>query len=499
MSGQPNVLLIITDQWRGDCLSIAGHPVVHTPYLDTLAARGARFTRAYSACPTCIAARAALFTGMNQASHGRIGHLDGVPWNYPVTLAGEFTKNGYQTQAIGKMHVYPERSQVGFQNVILHDGFFNYPRFGHHNYDEMDDYIPWLRLRAGADADYFSHGVHCNSYVARPWDREENLHPTNWLTQQAVEFVHRRDPRKPFFLYLSYHRPHPPYDPPGWALEQYLQTDMPPVPVGNWEEMLQPFAAPFSHETPVGPIPPHLLKRARAGYYGHMTHIDYQLDRVFFTLKEYDQLDNTFICFVSDHGEMMGDHTMFRKAYPYDGSARVPLIFAGPRGSSILPNRSYDQVVELRDLMPTLLDCAGLPIPDTVQGKSFLSIMEGKPEAWREFLHGEHVVFGQSIQWLTNGKEKYIWWSANGREQFFDLAADPHEKNDMTLTGMAPERLTLWRQRLVEQLRGREEGFVNDGQLVTGRPVHPILAHLRAEAGMNETDRSNWHNRGAVL
>ena len=92
MPEQPNILLIITDQWRGDCLSIAGHPVVHTPYLDTLALRGARFSQAYSACPTCIAARAALFTGMNQESHGRVGHLDGVPWNYPVTLAGEFTR-----------------------------------------------------------------------------------------------------------------------------------------------------------------------------------------------------------------------------------------------------------------------------------------------------------------------------------------------------------------------------------------------------------------------
>ena len=128
MPDRPNVVLIMVDQWRGDCLSIDGHPVVQTPYLDQLALEGARFARAYSATPTCIPARAALFTGLTQRSHGRVGYQDGVPWDYAITLAGEFTRHGYQTQAVGKMHVYPERSQMGFQNVILHDGYLHYAR-----------------------------------------------------------------------------------------------------------------------------------------------------------------------------------------------------------------------------------------------------------------------------------------------------------------------------------------------------------------------------------
>lgn len=499
MGEKPNVLLIMVDQWRGDCLSIDDHPVVHTPYLDTLALQGARFNRAYTATPTCIPARASLYTGTKQTTHGRVGYLDGVPWDYPVTMAGEFTRHGYQTQAIGKMHVYPERSQVGFQNVILHDGFINHPRAYHHNYDLIDDYIPWLRERYRADTDFFGHGVHCNSIVARPWDKPEDLHPTNFIAEQAVGFIKKRDPRKPFFLYLSFHRPHPPYDPPDWAFEEYMELDMPDVPVGNWTEHWEAYANPKSHDCPVGELPAHLHKRARSGYYGHMSHIDQQINRVVWTLKEYGLLDNTYICFVSDHGEMMGDHHMFRKGYPYEGSARVPLILVGPKGSKIVANQKHSPVIELRDIMPTLLECAGLPIPESVEGRSFLPYAEGRDvEEWREYLHGEHIVFGQSVQWLTNGQEKYVWLSGSGAEQLFNLDDDPDELNDLVLTGGAGERLEIWRSRLINELENREEGFVQGGQLVAGQPVHPCLSHLREQAGLDKDAHGDWHNRGVI-
>ena len=143
-TNRPNVLLICVDQWRRDCLGIAGHPVVETPYLDELALKGARFTRAYSATPTCIPARASLLTGLNQHHTGRIGYRDGVPWDYPVTVASEFTRHGYQTEAIGKLHVYPERSQMGFQHVVLHDGFLHFQRQDGRSHERLEDYLPWL-------------------------------------------------------------------------------------------------------------------------------------------------------------------------------------------------------------------------------------------------------------------------------------------------------------------------------------------------------------------
>src|SRR5512145_1225079 len=156
-TSQPNIVLIMADQWRGDCLGVAHHPVVQTPYLDQLAMRGARFEHAYSATPSCIPARAALFTGLTQRSHKRVGYQDGVPWDYTVTLAGEFTQHGYQTEAIGKMHVYPERSQLGFQHVILHDGSLRYAR-RNNPIERIDDYVPWLRRELGREADDLDHG-----------------------------------------------------------------------------------------------------------------------------------------------------------------------------------------------------------------------------------------------------------------------------------------------------------------------------------------------------
>lgn len=474
---RPNVVLICVDQWRGDCLGVDGHPVVQTPYLNELALRGARFSRAYSATPVCVPARAALFTGLSQRTHGRVGYRDGVPWDYETTLAGEFTRHGYQTQAVGKMHVYPERSQLGFQNVILHDGFLHFARAKPRGYALVDDYTPWLRQRLGHDADYFDHGVDCNSYVARPWDKAEELHPTNFVAAQSIDFLRRRDPRKPFFLYMSFHRPHPPYDPPGWAFEQYLDEDMPAPPVGDWVELLSPWADPHRPDCLVGAVPPSVLRRARAGYYGHMTHIDHQIHRFMETLGDYGLAANTWICFVSDHGEMMGDHHLWRKGYPYEGSARVPLILAGPRSAALRPGSVAPHLAELRDVMPTLLDCAGLPVPATVEGRSLLPAARGEATPVRPHLHGEMPLFGQSLQWVTDGREKYVWWSGTGHEQLFDVEADPQERHDLAAAAERPDRLAHWRHTLAMELEGREEGFVQDDRLVPGRPVKALLEH----------------------
>jgi len=479
----PNIVLIMVDQWRGDCLSVDGHPTVHTPYLDLLAMRGAHFRRAYAATPTCIAARAGLFTGLRPMSHGRVGYQDGVPWNYDLTLAGEFTRLGYQTQAIGKMHVYPERSQVGFQNVILHDGYLHYAR-RHNPLEMIDDYIPWLRDQIGREADYFDHGINCNSIVARPWDKAEYLHPTNFVTSQGIAFLRRRDPRKPFFLFLSYHRPHPPYDPPEWAFEQYLNQEMAPPPVGDWNDKLATYESPGNPEAFVDKsVPPQVLQRARAGYYGHMTHIDHQINRFVESLVDQDLRENTIIVFTSDHGEMLGDHGMYRKGYAFEGSARIPLIIYCPPGLglNIEPGSIYNNPVELRDIFPTLLDCARLPIPKTIEGRSMLPVMQGKVNTTRKHLHGEHVIFGQSMHWMTDGHEKYVWFSGTGEELLFNLDIDPQELHN--LIGEPDQTLVLsrWRARLIEELRGRPEGFTDGDRLIPGQPVAPTLPHILGE------------------
>src|SRR5579875_2576902 len=198
---------------RGDCLSVLNHPVVQTPNLDSLARKGVLFKQTYSATPVCIPARAAIMTGLTQRSHGRVGYQDNVPWNYEVMLPGEFAKAGYHTQCIGKLHVYPSRSLCGFHNVLLHDGWMHYRNkktVAREHWDTVDDYTVWLRQQAGSEVDVMTPGLHWNSSTtARPWHLREELHPTNWVVTQSIDFLRRRDPLKPFFLWMSFVSPHP--------------------------------------------------------------------------------------------------------------------------------------------------------------------------------------------------------------------------------------------------------------------------------------------------
>lgn len=484
---RPNIVLVCVDQMRGDALSAAGHPVIRTPHLDELASQGTRFSRAYSATPSCVPARAGLFTGQSHERHGRSGYRDGVPFSkvHPVTMQGVLRDNGYQTQAIGKMHVFPERARCGFDDVILHDGFLHFGRkYGHGHLDAHDDHLRWLRRQPGVEAraDHFIDGVGCNSMVAIPWSREERLHPTNWAVTEAIDWLDRRDPDVPFFLYLSFHRPHAPFNPPQWAFDMY--HDKPPVepPVGDWIDDFSEFRRDDHHQTVMGKLRPDEHHRAVSGYYGNISHIDLQLNRFFEALLDHEIAEDTAIVFVSDHGDMMGDHDMYRKSVGFEGSAHVPLIikpasrFApdAPKGAVV------DEVTELRDVMPTVLAMAGVEIPETVDGLSLLPHAQGAHEGrWRDHIHGEHVHFGQSLHWVTDGRRKYLWASGSGVEQFFDLEADPHELHNLVRDPERADEVEHWRSLLIDDLTGREEGYVSDGALVTGRPAQTEQSWVR--------------------
>ena len=471
---QPNILLVVVDQWRWDCLGAAGHAIVQTPHLDTLAADGARFTRAYTAVPSCIAARAALMTGLHQRHHGRVGYRDGVPWTYPVTLGSVFTQAGYHTQVVGKMHVYPARNLLGFHNVVLHDGYLHWNRHRAPNLVADDDYLPDLRRRHGVDADYIDSGIGCNGYAVTPWPYDPLLHPTAWVTTQSIDFLRRRDTTKSFFLMASYHRPHPPLDPPQAYLDIYRDVSLPPVPRGDWVGGIGlPHISQRGHfnDSPKA-LDAAQIDRARRAYYAQCTFIDHQFNRLIMALIEHGVYQNTAIVFVSDHGDMLYDHDLEAKSVPYQGSAGVPLLIKPPPSFGMNGRRVVDAPVELRDLLPTLCDLANVPIPGSVDGHSLMPFVRGEQPVWREYLHGEHEAGRWSNQWLTDGRMKYAWYSQTGREQLFDLVADPTECHD--LAAEQPDTLALWRGRLIHELDGREEDYVHDGQLVT-RPAQSTL------------------------
>ncbi len=479
--GKPNIVLIMTDQLRGDCLGYAGHPDVKTPYLDTLASKGIVFDRAYSACPSCIAARAAIHTGMEQSHHGRVGYEDGIPWNYGHTLAGELSQAGYYTQCVGKMHVHPLRNYLGFHNVDLHDGYLHSARYSSVPYSESqfvaDDYFYFLRQELGISADVTDTGIDCNSFLARPWMHEEKYHPTNWVTERSLDFLRRRDPRQPFFLMASYLRPHPPFDAPQHYFGLYSGKDLRPPFIGTWESDICLHRDGRIFDSKTGPADPELIRQAQIGYYACITHLDHQIGRLIMALIEHEIYEDTVILFTSDHGEELCDHHMFRKSRPYEGSCHIPLILSA--GNNALPDMKRGSVchsiAELRDIMPTVLDIAGTDVPASVDGSSLLPLSEDPNRQVRPWLHGEHSYGEFSNHWIVTEHDKYIWHSMTGQEQYFDLAGDPHELTDLISEEAYNERVSKLRHCLIQSLADRPEGFTDGTRLIAGTPYPPTL------------------------
>lgn len=468
-----NILLIMTDQMRGDCLGAAGHPDVKTPYLDTLAARGVRYTNAYTAVPSCIAARCALHTGRSQRSHGRVGYQDKVPWQYAHTMAGELAAAGYYAQCVGKMHVHPLRNLMGFHHIELHDGWLGSYRQAGDPYCEnqkvADDYYHWLKTELGADADTTDTGIDANSFVARPWPYEERLHPTNWVTSRSIDFLRRRDRDKPFFLMASYVRPHPPFDAPQCFFDLYRDQALTPPVIGDWADETRLATLGRIYDADTGPVDAELMRQAQIGYYACISHLDHQIGRLLIAMQEDGCYGDTTILFCADHGELLGDHHTYRKTRPHQGSIHIPMLIANEPRLQGRANTTDERLVELRDVMPTFLDMAHAPIPQDVEGLSMLG------EAQRDYLHGEHSGGDLGNQYIVTQRDKYCWFTQSGAEQYFILSADPQELHNAIDDPACQARIAQLRALLIAELTGREEGYTDGKALIPGRPERSVL------------------------
>jgi arylsulfatase len=459
---RPNLILITTDQQRGDCLGCDGHPCLETPYLDEMAEQGVHFATAYTSVPSCTPARSGILSGMDQWNHGRLTMAGGDALEFPATMPGELAKAGYHTQAVGKMHFGPQRRLYGFHNMVLDESSRRIGNF-------VSDYHEWFDENKEGPYGYRDHSIDWNSWMGRPSHLPEHLHPTWWTANEGVKFIKHRDPTKPFFMWLSFARPHSPYDPPQTYYDMYINNEnVPKAAVGDWcEEFDNKTAntnAPFTHRTD------EEVHRGRAAYYGNITFIDHQIGRFLYEFRHFDpeNFANSFIIFTSDHGDMMGDHYHWRKTYAYEGSARIPFIVKYPSGWKVERNVKSDKPIELRDIMPTMLDAAGVSIPESVDGESLLNITRGRDD-WREFVQGEHTgcyTMEQGMQYVTDGKEKYIWFHHTGKELFFDLQDDPLECHDLSKDPDALSQIQTWRQRLAKINEDRGDPRGQDGELV---------------------------------
>lgn len=463
---KPNILLLVADQFRGDCLGCAGNEVIETPYLDELASQGFLFTSAYSAVPSCIPARSILMTGMNQWHTGVLGMGPGMgkmPSNFKYTIPGILSANGYHTQGIGKMHFSPQRALNGFHRTEIDES----GRVEEQGF--VSDYREWFERNKPEGYGYRDHSLGWNSWMARPSHLPEWLHSTSWTTDQAISFLGKRDPEKPFFLKVSYNRPHSPYDPPQVYYDMYKDVKMPEPYMGDWAN--QNLDEKESRKTDAwrGRRSRREIQRARACYYASITFVDHQIGKLFYEMKKSGIYDDTVIMFVSDHGDMLGDHNLWRKTYAYEGSSKIPWIVKMPEQYQGETGLRIDKPVELMDVMPTLLDMAGVDIPISCDGKSVFPLIKKEDIPWRRYIHGEHCLCyhrEQEQHYITDGIYKYIWLDNINCRQFFDLKKDPGELYNAINDDTYAEVIRDFEGFLMAELEKRNWGLVLNGKLV---------------------------------
>jgi len=428
---RPNILYMMTDQHRGDCLGCAGNKAIKTPNLDSIAKDGVLFSNAYSSTPSCTPARSGILTGLSPWHHGMIGY-GRVAQKHRFELPGAMREAGYYLFGIGKMHWYPQRKLRGYHGILLDEsGRAQTKGF-------VSDYRQWFKKEA------------------RTADR-------------AVEFIESYERDEPFMLKVSFARPHSPYDPPQRFADTYSVEEMPKPHVGKWAQRYAGHTDPPKPSLWRGDLGVEQAKKARRYYYGSITLIDEQIGRILAALKKRRLYDNTLIIFFSDHGDMLGDHHLWRKTYAYEGSAKVPMLIRWPASMGMEEQRGkkLTKVVELRDVLPTFLDTAGADSPGHLDGKSMLELIRGNTEGWRKFVDLEHSMCYSKEHWcaLTDGKHKYIYYAYDGREELFDLIDDPGEVRDLAGQTRYKDVLERWRGYLVGHLSERGREFVRDGKL----------------------------------
>ncbi|MEG0601617.1 MAG: arylsulfatase [Mucinivorans sp.] len=457
-----NVVLIMADQCRFDFLG-AVNPQIITPALNALCADGVRFANAYSSTPSSTPARAAILTAQSPWHHGLLGYAARIAPSYPHELQKDLAAAGYYMHAVGKMHWTPQRGLRGYNQVELDEsGRAQDSTF-------ISDYHQWFTKAApGVNPD--STGIGWNDHRAAPYALPEELHPTAWTGQRARAALDTRDSLRPFFLKVSFARPHSPYDAPQRYLDMYRGHTMPEPWVAPWAAYYANM--PKTADSPYADYGAQYALNSRLSYAANLTFIDHEIGLLVAELKARGLYENTLIIFTSDHGDMLGDHNHWRKTYPYEGSAHVPMVVKLPQAKRGEQGVVRTELVEMRDIMPTVLDAAGIAVPKGIDGRSMLATVrrgKGKKSTpWRSMIDLEHTacyMAKMSYVALVDQKMKYVWYYEKGTQELFDLQNDKHEM--VNLAPQAQYRATMdqYRAAMAEHLAERGEDWVKDGIL----------------------------------
>lgn len=448
---RPNILLITTDQQRFDTIQALGNRHIYTPHLNWLVDQGITFTRCYSDSPICMAARATIMTGKHGYTTGLVGNTDSIkPMAENATLPGILTQNGYQTRAQGKMHFSPMRANYGFEYMEL----------------PMDYYRE--RNKNTQNGLPKEHGVGENEIepVISTVDETDSL--TYWTVKRSIDFIETRDDTRPFFLWTSFTKPHPPFDPCANYWNLYRDKQLPDPAYGDWSEKLERIPQGYMYPTYMlnnaYRMTDEQMKDIKKAYYACITQIDYTLGLLFSRMRELNLLENTWIIFTTDHGDMMGDHHMGAKSVFLEGSAHIPLIIRPPFGSwEIHPmaGTTCDTIVDLSCILPTVLNIAGIETPEDSDGINLIDSAANP---------GDHRTFygNCSNQFFTvvEGDYKYLWTALGGDELLFNLKNDPGEQHNLTSGSDELDRLEYMREKLKCHIQKYAPDLVKDGHLV---------------------------------
>lgn len=432
---RPNILLIMTDQHRMDAIGAYGNKVIRTPNLDSLAAGGVRFTNCWTQHPVCMPSRASIFTGRYPSSHGVRTNGIRLP-KHEVTLAQALLDSGYQTFGAGKFHFIPH-FPYGTPLPLMET--------------HPEPYYGFREFHLGEDGRSGEQWVWMEKNHPQYHRKPDNqipveLHNSSWVASHTVDFIRRAAKQEaPFFAFASFVDPHHAYNPPSPYREMYDPKDM-PAPVLRPEEREDKpphYNAMYDMYKGWGdPI------RHRTQYYGEVTFIDDSVGRILKTLEELKVRDNTLIVFLSDHGDLLGDHHLFTKGpFHYRHCASVPLIVNMPGKAAA--SKVVDGIVQEIDVMPTILDLAGVKIPDGVQGRSQKAVVSGSetdtgyqsalieygtsgvtaPEA------GAKDRASVDLWTLRTNKWRLSYYPSFKTGELYDLEADPDEfRNVWSLT-----------------------------------------------------------------
>lgn len=464
----PNILFIMDDQHRGDYLGCAGASWLRTPNMDALAREGARFANFYCAVPSCTPARTSLLTGLTPWNHGMLGYMNNIAQYYRLTMPQFFSEMGYDTVVSGKNHFGPPRNTQGYKTINLEEGWYSKNKNGF-----ICDYEAWFnRMAPGKDINATGLSYNDNR-GGHPFPYDDQLHATHWTADRAIDFLKKSPAESPWFLKLSFQRPHPPFDPPKRWMDYYENIDLPMPEVSAWaQEKYKRKTASMEQmpEASSAVFPLKEIKASRAAYAGSISFVDEQIGRVIKVLKETNQYENTFILFCSDHGEMLGDQNMWRKCRPYQPSANIPLIVRWPSGVGDFHykrGQTRYELVELRDIFPTFAEVCHLTIPSKIDGESILKILGGTAD-WRTTLSMEHSLeYEPDNAWVAirDNRYKYVFYTLTGLEQLYDLQKDPYELNSIVGESSAENAYKKLYEALAADLSVRGEKWVKDGKL----------------------------------